>query len=96
MMLGRKPHTVGNATRYSIGYEDWLDDGVSLVSGTAALVGSLPTDVTITQVAVTPSHRLVFWVTGGSLNETFTVAVRVVDSRGEIANDTVQFYIVAP
>lgn len=99
MLLGQKPHTAGNITRYEIDYSNWLDDGVSLASGTVVLTPVFTAtvkDVVISGVAVTPSHKVVFILTGGSVNETFTLDVQVLDSRGERKNDTLGFSVIAP
>jgi hypothetical protein len=96
--LKRIIHGAGNAIRYEIDYSDWLEDGTSLTAGTvtmdAASIGIV--DVTIGTVTLTPSHRLVFLLSGGSLNETFILDVQATDSRGEIKNDTLSFSIQAP
>lgn len=93
--LGRKSFTVGNTTRYSVDYSQWLDEGVTLVSGTA-VVSPAVADIMISAVSVAPSGRLYFTLHGGSLNETFTIAVSITDSRGEVKNDTCNFNCVAP
>lgn len=93
MLLGNKPHTAGNAIRYEIDYSDWLEDGVSLL--TATVTGG-PSDITITAAALLTPHKVVFKMSGGSVNETFTLSVQVTDSRGETKNDTVGFAIIAP
>ena len=56
MNLGRKPFTVGNTTRYSVDYSSWLDNGVTLVSGTA-VVSPVVADIVISAVSVAPSGR---------------------------------------
>lgn len=94
MNLGRKPFTVGNTSRFSVDYSNWLEEGCTLKSGTAVVNGV--NDVTITNVLVAPSGRLYFTLAGGSLNENFTVAVSITDSRNEIKNDTCAFNCVAP
>ena len=99
MLIGNKQHTAGNRTRYEIDYEEWLDEGRTLnqSSGFSAALapGSTVNDVTIDQVSVT-SHRLYFFVSGGSINEAFTVQVQVTDTLGEIVTDTVNYTVVAP
>lgn len=99
MFLGRKPHTAGNTIRYEVDYSNWLADGVSLTSATVVLTPAFTAtvkDITITGVQALVSHMVVFTMAGGSLNETFTLDVQVVDNRGETKNDTVGFNIVAP
>lgn len=94
MLLGNRPFTVGNQTDYSVDYSAWLEQGETLASGTA--VASGVSDITVSKVSVTPSRKLLFTLQGGSLNETFTVALQVVSSRGERKNDTAIFRCVAP
>jgi hypothetical protein len=96
MNLGRKNFTVGNTTRYSVNYSAWLEDGVTLVSGTAVMGVPSVADIVISAVSVAPSGRLYFTLHGGSVNENFTIAVSITDSRSEIKNDTCPFQCVAP
>jgi len=99
MSLKRIAHTAGNKIRYLLDYNDFLEEGMSLTSGTVVLDPAFTatvTDVTITGVLVLPSNHLAFFLQGGSVNETFTLDVQIVDSRGEIKNDTLAFYIIAP
>ena len=96
MNLGRKNFTVGNTTRFSVDYSDWLDDGVTLTSGTAVKAAGAPADITVSAVSVAPSGKLYFTVAGGSLNENFTINVQITDSRSEVKNDTCPFTVVAP
>ena len=93
MLLGRKVHTAGNIIRYEIDYSDWLEEGVSLVTAT---VTGAPSDITLTGVGMLTPHKVVFTMGGGSVNENFTLAVQVTDTRNETKNDTVGFTIQAP
>lgn len=99
MLLGTKPHTAGNRRAYAVDYSDWLEEGMSLASGTVVLSAAFTatvTDVVISAVAATPSNHLVFTMQGGSINEAFTLDVQGIDSRGEIKNDTVGFVVIKP
>ena len=96
MNLGRKPFTVGNTTRFSVDYSQWLDEGVTLASGTAVKAAGGPSDITVSAVTAAPSGKLYFTLAGGSLNENFTIAVSITDSRSEVKNDTCNFNCVAP
>lgn len=96
MNLGRKPFTVGNTTRFSVSYAEWLEDGVTLLSGTAVKPANGPSDIVISAVSVAPSGKLYFTLAGGSLNENFTINVQITDSRNEVKNDTCSFQCVAP
>lgn len=99
MLLGTKTHGAGNAIRYEIDYSNWLEEGETLLSGTVVLAPAFTatvTDIVISGVAVLPSSRLVFLMTGGSANETFTLNVQVVTQHPtETKNDTLQFSVAA-
>lgn len=92
MQLAKASHTVGNRIRFIIDYSDWLDDGVTVSAGavtssstTATINGTLAID-----------NKVLFYVNGGVLAETFTVSIQMTDSKGEIKNDTMAFTVVAP
>src|SRR5579872_1008210 len=99
MLIGTKQHTAGNKTRYQVDYENWLDEGRTLnpSSGFSASLSVPPAlnDVTISQVSVT-TDDLYFFVSGGSVNEAFTVQTQVTDTLGEIVVDTINFSVVQP
>ncbi len=100
MKLARKPHTVGDRIRYEIDYSNWLAEGDTLVDTDPSDVTVVVStegidDVTISDVQVMTQH-LYFFVEGGSEGETFTVTVTITDSRGEVAIDTIDFFVVAP
>lgn len=92
MPLSRCPHTVGDRKRYTVTYDQWLDDGVTVEEGT---VTSDSATATIDGVLVV-DNKIVFFVNGGELNETFTASVQMVDSKGGIKNDTIDYYVIAP
>lgn len=98
MLIGSKQHTAGNKTRYQVNYRDWLDAGRTLNQSTgfsAAVVAPAPADVTVDQASVT-ADDLFFWVSGGSINEAFSVQVQVTDTLGEIVIDTINFTVIPP
>ncbi|MDE2103866.1 MAG: hypothetical protein KGL39_41905 [Patescibacteria group bacterium] len=96
MLLGTIIHTAGNATRRGVDYCEWLEDGRTLSQSgfSAILLSPAPADVTIDRVSATPT-RLYYWVSGGSVNETFTVEVQAKDTLGEVVIDTIDFTVVA-
>jgi len=99
MLLGRRAHGAGDHIRYVVEYDNWLLPGESLVSGTVVLAPEFTatvTDVTIGTPVVNPSNELVFMMSGGSVDEIFTLDVQIVNSRGEIKNDTIEFFVTAP
>jgi hypothetical protein len=97
MLLGTKQHTAGNLTRYVIDYTDWLDEGESVATCTVVLnpAFTIP-DITIGAASVLSSKKVLFTLSGGSLNEIFTLDVEITNSRSEVKNDTLGFRIVAP
>ena len=98
MLIGQRHHTAGNTTRFEVDYYNWLEDGrtIAPTGFSAALAAdSTVTDVVISNVSVTAS-KLYFFVSGGSVNETFTLQTQVTDTLGEVVIDTVIFTVVAP
>jgi hypothetical protein len=104
MKIARKAFSVGAALRYVVDYGYWLQEGRTLSPTTGACTAvliadpdipgsSVPTDVTVNQIQVT-ADKLYFFVTGGSVNETFTVQVQATDTLGEIIIDTVEFVVL--
>lgn len=93
MALARKPHTVGNKVRYVLDYSQWLPDGVTM---TTATVVSPSATLLITDVSVGASGHVYFFVSGGVLAETADVKVTANDSLGEIKEDVITFFVVAP
>lgn len=98
MLIGAKQHTAGNVRRFSVNYEDWLEEGRTLNQSSgfsASNVTATVTDVVVGTVSTT-AKKLYFWVSGGSINEVFTVQVQVTDTLGEVVIDTIQFSVVQP
>lgn len=99
MLLGRKMHGAGNTTIYEIDYGNWLEPGESLLSATVVMDPAFTatvTDIVISAVSVTPSHKLLFHMAGGSANESFTLDVQATTQNPtEIKNDTVEFWVAA-
>lgn len=100
MIIGRKVFSAGNVTRYEVDYSYWLDRGRTINSDPTtfgavqlAQAGGTPlADITVDQVTVT-SDALFFFVSGGSVNEAFTVQVQVEDTLGEKVVDTILFTV---
>lgn len=100
MSLGRRSFTAGNRTRYTIEYGNWLLDGETInPGGTVTLNAEFTatvTDITIEVPVVNSADNLVFFLEGGSVDETFTLDVQIETSMGETKNDTIEFFVVAP
>ncbi len=97
MLIGAKQHGAGNTIRYEVDYIDWLDEGRTLLPTgfSATNITATVTDVTVSNVSVT-AHKLYFFVSGGSVNEAFTVQTQVQDTLGETVIDTINFTVVQP
>jgi hypothetical protein len=93
MLLAKKNHTVGNVRQYYVEYCDALREGDWL---TAAAVTSSTVDATISGVAIIEGHKITFFLSGGVLNEDFTVTVVATSSTTEVSNDTINFHVIAP
>ena len=93
MLLAKKNHTVGNVRQYYVEYCDALREGDWL---TAAAVTSSTVDATISGVAIIEGHKITFFLSGGVLNEDFTVTVVATSSTTEVNNDTINFHVIAP
>jgi hypothetical protein len=95
MLLGTRNFTQGDTRRVVLDYSGWLTQGVILET----IMVSVPagTTSTVQGAVLTEDYRhAIFYVTGGVLNENFTVAIQITDSAGETVNDTIVFTVVAP
>ncbi len=71
---------------------EWLDPGVHVTDGSA-----VADDDTVTVDDVTVANNKIYlFVSGGTVNTTFTVTVTMTDSVGEVKNDTLVFNCVDP
>lgn len=93
MKLASRAHTVGNKVFWTVDYDNWLEDGVTIVSAT---VTDDDTSVTVGTPVIEDGHKIRFFVQGGTLNAIFTVSVSIVDTKGQTKNDTIVFTVVAP
>ena len=96
MLLGHRNLTSGDTIRYEIDYTDFLAHGAKLKSPTGYFPtgASFTSQLGATMLDVTDTKVFVF-VTGGVVNETFTLTVQVQDSFNEVVNDTISFMIVS-
>ena len=106
MLLARRNFTLGNIAQYTVDYSEhtrWdpftinaafpIRDGDSITSAT---VTSSVTDVTVAAPTVYEGHKVVFKLSGGSINELFTLTIVVVTNNSETFTDTIDFMVVAP
>jgi hypothetical protein len=92
MLLGSKRHTATATTRWRLDYSRWLENTAEIIDATVA-------SSSITCSAENSSilgKEVIFFLTGGTVGETFIVSVIVTDSLGNIKPDTIAFTVVAP
>jgi hypothetical protein len=82
--------------RYTVDYCEFLNRGATLVSPAVSIVTAAVTS-TVGSVSLDPSRtKLYFYITAGTEDEVFTVAVQVQTTDSEIANDTVKVTVTTP
>jgi hypothetical protein len=93
-LLASKIHTQGDTKRWTVCYDAWLDNAATIQTIT---VHSSSTTCTVTTPAPTIlGGDVVFFLTGGTLNEQLTISLTMTDTLGNIKNDTIAFTVVAP
>lgn len=99
MLLGSQNITVGDVRRYLVSYEEFLIKGAVLTAVTVAVsagaTSTVGTSATAPKLTV-DEKGIIFWLTGGVLNEKFTLNVQVQDNNSETVHDTINFTVVAP
>lgn len=91
-LLGSKAHTAGDTKRWTVDYSDWLDNAAS-ITDIEALSDS---DTCTVNDVTTDGPSIVFFLTGGELNERLIVSLTMTDNFGNIKHDTIAFTCVAP
>jgi hypothetical protein len=99
MLLGSQNITAGDTRRYYVDYGEFLIKGAILTAVTVTV--SAGATSTVGSGATAPKLNvdekgIIFWLTGGVLNEKFTASIQVMDNNSETVNDTIQFTVVAP
>jgi hypothetical protein len=89
--LASKHHTQGDTKVWKVSYEDWLDNAAMIEQ--ADVQSSSPT-CTVSDIEIS-GPRIVFLLTGGTLNERVTVTLTMSDNFGNIKHDTIFFTVVA-
>lgn len=100
MILGKLLKTPAERKRYSVDYSVWLSDGET-VTNVAFAVSQDPTletpvsplDVDAYSIA---SPTVVFFVSDGDNNASYSVDIQITTSTGQIKEDTVKFAVRAP
>jgi hypothetical protein len=91
-LLGSKQHTEGDTRRWTINYEDWLDNAAKIEQ---ADVQSDSATCTVGGIEIL-GNDVVFFLNGGVVGERLTIELTMTDNLGNIKHDTVKFTVVAP
>jgi hypothetical protein len=91
MIIASKRHTEGDTKRWTINYDSWLDNAAVIED---IDVQSDSTTCTIEDVSKS-GPDVIFFLTGGTLNERLTVSLTMTDSFGNIKHDTIKFTVIA-
>lgn len=106
MLLSWEKFTLGDKVQYTIDYRERpssrpytisaavpIRDGDSITSAT---VISTSSDITISTPTIYQGHKVVFFVSGGVVNEIFTITITINTDNTEIFVDTIIFNVVSP
>jgi len=91
MLLASRSHTAGDTKRWTVRYDEWLDN---TEIAQMEVVSNLPS-CTIGNITILGTE-IVFFLSGGNVNEQLTLTLTMTDDLGNIKQDTVAFTIVAP
>jgi len=91
-LLGSKQHTANDTKRWIVRYDDWLANTATIEQ--VEVLSSSPTCL-VGDVEVL-GHDVVFYLSGGVLNERVNVSLTMTDDLGNIKHDSIAFTIVAP
>jgi hypothetical protein len=90
-MLASRTHTAGNTIRWKIDYSRWLDNAAQ-IADIAINSSSITCTVANPQIL---GRQVVFFLTGGTVNEQVTVSLRMTDTLANVKNDSLQFTVVS-
>ena len=106
MLLATKQFTLGDTIQYTVDYREHPGSGPYTIVPpnpvrdgdriTSTTVVSNSSDVTITGAVVKEGHKVFFVLSGGVLNETFTVTITINTDNTETFVDTIIFTVVSP
>jgi hypothetical protein len=90
-LLGSKHHTEGDTKRWVVNYECWLANTATIEQ---IDVQSDSTTCTVGNISI-DGPQIIFFLSGGELNERLNVALTMTDDLGNIKHDTIAFTVVA-
>lgn len=90
-LLGSKQHTAGDTRRWTVNYADWLANTATIAQ---IDVQSNSDTCTVGSIEIL-GQDIVFFLSGGELNERLMVTLTMTDSLGNIKHDTISFTVIA-
>jgi hypothetical protein len=91
-LLGSKTHTSGDTKRWTVNYDCWLANSATIEQ---IDIQSNSTTCTVGDISIL-GRDIIFFLTGGVVNEQVTLSLVMTDNLGNVKNDTVSFVVVAP
>ena len=92
MILDSRTHTAGDVIRWRVDYDDWLDNAATIEQ---IDVESNSATCTVGNISIL-GREIVFFLSGGVVNEQVTLSLTMTDSLENVKNDSVSFVVVAP
>jgi hypothetical protein len=78
--------------RWRVDYDDWLDNAATIEQ---IDVESNSATCTVGNISIL-GREIVFFLSGGVVNEQVTLSLTMTDSLENVKNDSVSFVVVAP
>jgi len=90
-LLGSKQHTEGDVKRWTVYYGNWLANSATIEQ---IDVQSNSVTCTVGNLSIL-GLDVIFYLSGGVLNERLMLTLTMTDSLGNIKHDTISFTVVA-
>jgi hypothetical protein len=92
MILGSRTHTAGDVIRWVVNYDYWLDNAATVEQ---IDITSNSATCTVGNISIL-GREIVFFLSGGIVNEQVVLSLVMTDNLGNIKNDSIAFTVVAP
>ena len=94
MALGKYKLYEGERKRYTISYEEWLEDGEQVFSAEYEVQNETDPELVIDANVINDGNvSVTFFVSGGVAGETYEVVITMTTSGGQIRKDEVIYVI---
>lgn len=96
MRLQRFTKTPDEIKRYGVDYTKWLDSGELVQSVTVTVNGPDTTLVANNAQVSSDNLKIIFYVSGGTIGNTYNVYVEITTNAQQLREDTIPFVVVSP